>query len=390
MTGEHGCNSFGEVKHAAYLQPLNGRPRRSPYLKDLNAVMTGPTLNLVTWMRISTPARLGVFYGAVLAAILAVTIAAFAATAPVAEAAWKPAKPITFIVMAGKGGGADKAVRFIAETMKKRGLLNVNFDIVNIPGNSGGDALSELKRRRGDDHTLLFTLNSFYTTPIRNPDLDIDIGDFTPIGRLAKDTFLLWVNADRDDIRTVDDFVKAARAKGSAWVMSGTGSGAEDNLLTDFFNSMYGLKMTYRPLKGGGAVAKELVEKKADSTVNNPSEQAKYHAQGLVKPIVAITPERLEQYPRIPTLNETGMPFHYFMQRSVVGPAAMRADAQAFYRDLFGKFFDSPEWQVYRKKNSLQGEFISGKQLTDFWKSEKSKHERWEMVIEVLQLSNPR
>ncbi len=321
---------------------------------------------------------------------VAVAAASFALAATTVMAAWKPTKPITFIVMAGKGGGADKAVRFITKTMKERGLVDVDFDIVNIPGNSGGDALSELKRRRGDEHALLFTLNSFYTTPIRNPELKIDIDDFTPIGRLANDTFLLWVHADREDINTIEDFVKAVRAKGSEWVMSGTGKGAEDNLLTDFFNSMYGLEMTYRALKGGGAVAKELAEKKADSTVNNPSEQAKYFAEGLTKPIVAITPERLEQYPRIPTLNETGMGFHYFMQRSVVGAGGMGADAQSFYRDLFQKFFDSPEWQGYRAKNSLQGEFISGPQLEAFWKKEKSKHERWNMVIEILKVTNPR
>lgn len=239
-------------------------------------------------------------------------------TAP-ALAAWKPTKPITFIVMAGKGGGADKAVRFLVKTMTTHKLVDVPFEIVNIPGNSGGDALVELQRRRGDNHAILFTLNSFYTTPMKKPELKIDVSEFTPIARLAQDVFLLWVHSDRKDIKTIDDFVEAAREKGSSWVMSGTGSGSEDNLLTDFFNTMYGLQITYRPLKGGGAVAKELAQKKCDSTVNNPSEQAKYYADGLTKPIVAITPARLEQYERTPTLNETGMAFHYYMQRSVVG-----------------------------------------------------------------------
>ena len=53
--------------------------------------------------------------------------------------------------------------------------------------------------------------------------------------------------------------------------------------------------------------------------------------QGLTKPIVAITPKRLEQYRRTPTLNETGMSFHYYMQRSVVGAPGMSAGARRFY-----------------------------------------------------------
>ena len=40
------------------------------------------------------------------------------------------------------------------------------------------------------------TLNSYYTTPLRNPKLGVNIEDFTPIARLALDTFVLWVNAD--------------------------------------------------------------------------------------------------------------------------------------------------------------------------------------------------
>ena len=311
------------------------------------------------------------------------------ASAP-AWAAWKPTKPITFIVMAGQGGGADKAVRFLVKTMTERALVDVPFEVVNIPGNSGGDALAELQRRRGDDHAILFTLNSFYTTPLKNPELKIDIGSFTPIARLAQDVFLLWVNSDRKDINTIDDFVKAARTKGKDWVMAGTGTGAEDNLLTDFFNSMYGLNITYRAFKGGGAVAKELVENKCDSTVNNPSELAKYYADGLVKPIVAITPERLEQYKRPPTLNETGMSFHYYMQRSVVGAPAMSPDAEGFYGDLFKKLFDSPEWQEYRQKNSLSGDLLSGVGLKTYWAKEQEKHRRWNMTIEVLQALNPK
>ena len=90
----------------------------------------------------------------------------------------------------------------------------------------------------------------------------------------AEDAFLLWVHADRTDIKTLDDFVKAARAKGDKWIMAGTGVAQEDSLLTDFLNSTYGLKMTYKAFGGGGEVARELAEKRADSTVNNPAELA--------------------------------------------------------------------------------------------------------------------
>ena len=33
--------------------------------------------------------------------------------APLAAQAWEPNKPIDFVIMAGKGGGADKMARFM-------------------------------------------------------------------------------------------------------------------------------------------------------------------------------------------------------------------------------------------------------------------------------------
>src|SRR5262249_3733385 len=160
------------------------------------------------------------------------------------------------------------------------------------------------------------------------------------------------------------------RAKGDKWIMAGTGSGQEDSMLTDFLNSTYGLKMTYKALGGGGEVARELAEKRADSTVNNPSEQSEFLSKGLTKPVGSFTPQRLEMHLRIPTFREAGMDFQYFMQRSVVGAPGMSAAAEAFYTNLFKQVFDTPEWQDYMKKNSLRGNFLSGPPLMSYWLKE--------------------
>jgi tripartite-type tricarboxylate transporter receptor subunit TctC len=301
-----------------------------------------------------------------------------------AQAPWAPARPIEFVIMAGKGGGADLIVRSMIDIIDKHKLVRVPITPVNIAGGSGADAMVYLKKKNGDDHLLLFTLNSFYTTPIQHPELGLDIASFAPIGRMAEDTFLLWVHADRTDIKTLDDFVKAARAKGDKWIMAGTGVAQEDSLLTDFLNSTYGLKMTYKALGGGGEVAKELAEKRADSTVNNPAEQNDFFPKGTTKPVAAFTPQRLEMHLRVPTLRETGMDFQYFMQRSVVGAPGMSAPAQAYYMNLFKQVFDTPEWQTYMKQNSLRGSFLAGPQLMTYWLKEREKHERWDMAVRAM------
>ena len=291
-----------------------------------------------------------------------------------AQAAWEPKKPIDFVIMAGKGGGADKMARLMQTIVEKHDLSPRPLIPVNKPGGSGAEALIHLKEKTGDDHTIMVTLNSFYTTPLRQPDLDVDIMAFTPVARMAEDTFLLWVHAD-SDIDTVDEFVDAAMAAGNDWIMAGTGKGQEDQLLTTFLNSAYGLEMKYVPFKGGGRVAKELAGKNANSTVNNPSEQLGFYEAGKTRPLAAFTPDRLELFPDAPTFAELDQDFVYFMQRSVVGAPGMSAEAAAFYQDLFAKVFGSEEWQKYRRDKSLYGDLISGDELKAYWMRERAIHE---------------
>lgn len=295
------------------------------------------------------------------------------ASAAIAE--WQPRKPVEFVIMAGKGGGADKMARLIQTVIEKHGMASKPFVPVNKPGGSGAEALIHLKSKTGDDHTVMVTLNSFYTTPLRQPTLGVDPLTFTPIGRMAEDTFLLWVNTDTD-INNVDDFVAAAKAKGKDWIMAGTGKGQEDQLLTNFLNKAYGLDMKYVPYKGGGRVAKELAGNNANSTVNNPSEQLGFYEAGKTRALAAFTPERLELFPDAPTFKELGKDFVYFMQRSVVGAPGMSDEAQAYYRDVFKKVYDSAEWQDYMKKKSLRGEFLTGEALRDYWAREQAIHEK--------------
>ncbi len=309
---------------------------------------------------------------ALLPAALAVAATA-SMVSNVALAEFEPKKPVDFVIMAGPGGGADKMARLMQTIIEKNNLSSKPFIPVNKPGGSGAEALVYMKGKSGDDHTVMVTLNSFYTTPLRQPGLGVKPADFTPIARMAEDTFLLWVNKD-SGITNVDEFVAAAKAKGSEWIMAGTGKAQEDELLTNFLNATYGLSMKYVPYKGGGRVAKELAGKHADSTVNNPSEQLGFYEAGETVPIAAFTAERLDMFPDSPTFNELGKPFEYYMQRSVVGPPNMSAEATAYYQDLFLKVYESEEWQKYKKDKSLLGEYMTDGELVAYWEVEEARN----------------
>ena len=304
----------------------------------------------------------------------------FSAVLKDAVAGWEPKKPIEFVIMAGKGGGADRLARFIQGIIEKNNLSPKPFVPINKGGGSGAEALRYLKDHAGDPHVIMATLNSYYTTPLRNPGLGVDIAEFTPITRLAEDTFQLWVHTDTG-ITTVDEYVAAVKAAGPKnWKMGGTGKGQEDSLVTAMLEKKFGIKVTYVPYKGGGTVAKELIGKHIDSTVNNPSEQAGFWEAGKSRPLASFTPKGklTGRFGAIPTFEELGYgsDMVYYMQRSIIAPAGIDKDVQAFYVGVFEKVYKSEEWQGYLDKKGLIPGWLTGTALTDYFIVEREAHRK--------------
>ncbi len=299
-----------------------------------------------------------------------------------AAAEWQPKKPVEFVIMAGTGGGADRLARLIQSIIQKNGYSNQPFIPINKGGGSGAEALRYLVDKEGDPHVIMATLNSLYTTPLRNPSLGVDIMKFTPVARLAEDTFILWVNSEKD-INSVDDYMAALTAAGADnWKMGGTGTGQEDSLVTAMLEKAYGIKHTYVPFKGGGTVAKNLIGNHVESTVNNPSEQLGFYQAGKSRPLAAFTPERIPAFADVPTFAELGHPeLVYYMQRSVLAPANIPDDVQAFYVEVFRKVHESDEWKEYTSKKALNRAFLTGDELMTYFADEREKH------LEILKAS---
>ncbi len=287
---------------------------------------------------------------------------------------FQPKQPVELVIMAGQGGGADRLARLVQSIIAKNKMSKMPFIPLNKGGGSGAEALRYLKDKSGANHTVMATLNSYYTTPLRT-DIGVDIAEFTPIARLAIDTFVLWVKAD-SPIKTLDDWVKAVKAKGGTWKMGGTGTGQEDSLVTAMLEKQFGVKITYIPYKGGGAVAKALIGGHIDSTVNNPSEQLGFYQAKKSRPIVAFTPKRLKVFPDTPTMRELGYDMVYYMQRSIVAPKGISDSAKIYYTNLFQKVNESKEWIDYTSKKALFRKFISGEDLQTFFLNEREAHRK--------------
>jgi tripartite-type tricarboxylate transporter receptor subunit TctC len=233
--------------------------------------------------------------------------------------------------------------------------------------------LLHLNTASDPDHTILVTLNSFFTTPLRQANLGIDIQTFTPIAMMGVDPFILWVHRD-SGITSFDQFVQEARAMNGEFVMGGTGTGQEDSIVIAFMSGAYDIDINYIPYDGGGAVARDLAGRQVMATVNNPAEAKGFYEAGDFVPLLAFSDERMPGFPDVPTLREMGHEFSYSNQRAVVGAPGMSEEAAEFYRTLFTKVYESEEWQGYLESESLSPLWMTADEQRAFWQTQVETH----------------
>jgi putative tricarboxylic transport membrane protein len=310
----------------------------------------------------------------------ATVLAAFA-VAP-AQAAWEPTRPVTFLIPAGTGGGADQMARFIDGVVKKHNLMKQNLIVVNKAGGAGAEGFLDIKSTPRDPHKIIITLSNLFTTPLAT-GTPFNWKDLTPVAMLALDQFVLWVNAEAP-YKTAQDYMNAVKSgPDRQFKMGGTGSKQEDQIITVALERLTGgKKFTYVPFAGGGAVAVQLVGKHVDSTVNNPIEAVAQWKAGSLRPLCLFDSKRSVYTAKvtadmawsdIPTCKEAGINYEYQMLRGIFASGGITADQTAFYVDLLTKVMQTPDWRRFMEEGAFNQTVMTG-----------AEYRRWVEAAEKL------
>ena len=275
--------------------------------------------------------------------------------------AWQPDKPVEFVVPAGTGGGADVMARFVSPLISKYNLSPKPFIVINKSGGAGAEGFMYVKGKKGDPHVVIVTLSNLFTTPMAT-GVPFNWKDLTPLARLALDYFVLWVNAETP-YKTAKEYLDAVKNEPGKFMMGGTGTAQEDQIITIMLQQAFGVKFIYVPFKGGGEVAVQLVGKHINSTVNNPSEAVSHWKAGRLRPLATIDSARiaLPEWDKIPTLKESaGVDLSYLMLRGIFAAPGITKEQQAFYVDVLKKVTETPEWIKYVSDNGLKAAYLTG------------------------------
>jgi len=309
-------------------------------------------------------------------------LAVFGLTATAPAAAWEPTKPVEFVIPAGTGGGADQMARLIQGIVVKHNLMKQSLIPINKSGGAGAEGFLDVKGAKGDPEKIVITLSNLFTTPMAT-GVPFNWKDLTPVAMLALDQFVLWVNADTP-YKTAKEYLDAVKKAGpNKFKMGGTGAKQEDQIITVAIEKAAGVKFTYVPFKGGGAVATQLVGKHIDSSVNNPIEAVAQWLAGKLRALCVFDTQRMPYKAKItdtmswndiPTCKEAGVPTDYVMLRGIFAAPGITKDQVDFYVNLFKKVRETPEWKDFMEKGAFNQSFMTGQEYVDWVKKNEVLH----------------
>ncbi|CAN5593394.1 tripartite tricarboxylate transporter substrate binding protein [soil metagenome] len=310
----------------------------------------------------------------------ALTLAAAAIGGPglaLAQAPW-PQRPIRLVVPFTPGGGTDATSRLIAEKLTVLNQWTVVID--NKPGAAGNIGLDAVAKSAPDGYTLGMGQTSNLTiNPSLYAKMPFDaLKDFTPIAEVAAQPVVLTVRSD-SPLRTLADFIKAAKAKPGELGIAQAGSGTVGHLAGEMLARRAGIQVMQVPYKGAGPAMTDLLGGQVGTYFGSSVSVMPQLTGGKIRALAVPGAQRLPALPDVPTVAELGYPgFEATTWVGLVGPAGLPADIVARINAEVVKIVARKDVQ---DKLSLEGSVPATGTPQQFAAYIRAEHAKWGALI---------
>ncbi|WER47529.1 tripartite tricarboxylate transporter substrate binding protein [Cupriavidus sp. WKF15] len=250
--------------------------------------------------RLGKLAAMAVAIGATLAVAAAGLLpgVANAAADASAQAAWKPSKPITFIVPFPPAGINDVLARAVAQRLSS--VLGQPVVVENRPGASGNIGAEALVRAAPDGHTIgiLNSIHGVNAAFYRKLPYDV-AHDLVPVAPLGESPLVLVTNP-RTPFKSVPELIAYAKANPGK-----VNYGGPTSYPLEMIKTMAGVDIANIPYKGSGPTINDMIAGHIDLATGPLLEYMPHVNAGKLKLLAVGTSGRLKALPGVPTVAES-------------------------------------------------------------------------------------
>ena len=248
-------------------------------------------------MIIATRRRAVLLLGSLSAALCMPTVAQ--------DATSFPNRPIRIIIPTQAGGALDGTARFIAEKMTEAWKQPVVVD--NRAGGNGAIAYAAVAKSAPDGYTLLLSLSSLVQTLLLSKAPPYSLQELTPVSLVAMlpNGFAVSKAVPAANLQ---QFVEWARAQPAGVDYGTSGSGSSGNIMGGTLAQAAKFNFVHVPFKGEAPAIQAMMGGQIAGLFAATGSLAVQAKAGNMKLLAVALPNRLKDYPDVPTFAEAGYP----------------------------------------------------------------------------------
>jgi tripartite-type tricarboxylate transporter receptor subunit TctC len=293
--------------------------------------------------------------------ILTALLVALMMTPGLAFAAY-PSKPITIIVPSKAGGSTDTSARLFIKSAKKY-MEEADFVVKNVPGSGGQKGFEEIARAKADGYTIGMIFTTQVVAHVVSKRAKYTLDSFHIIANMMQDPLIIAVPAN-SEIKTLDDFVKAAKAKSLTVAVNGIGS--DDFVAAKKFENHTGVTFNLLPTKGSTEQKAMVLGGHIDASFMNVTQMQAQQKAGTARIIAIMDDKRSDIIPDVPTAEEQGIPVSMTATRGFAAPAGIDQEVTDTLDKLVADVMNDPEFIAACKKDVMLMLPMTGKDYLNY------------------------
>lgn len=315
--------------------------------------------------------RLGYF--AALSRVFAWGAALSFAAAVQAQPAWRPDKPIEFVVPTVAGGNSDKIMRLAQRILQDRKLVSTAIVVSNRTGGNQTLALNYTLQHPGDAHYLMLSNPVLFTNELSGVSKS-RYSELTPLALLVIENSVLAVRA-ASPIRHMADLVVRLKADPDTVSFAAPSRGGQPHLTTAVALRTAGVdprRMKIVVFKGSGESIGALLGGHVDVMVSSSGSIMPYVQSGQMRVIGVAAAQRMGgAFANSPTFREQGLNTTGIAAwRGLHGPRGLTAAQVAFWDEALAKVADSAEWKKNLDEGEITQQFLRSRDFAAFIEGE--------------------
>jgi tripartite-type tricarboxylate transporter receptor subunit TctC len=310
--------------------------------------------------------------------VLGGAFAAAVAAPAIARAQTWPSGPITWLNPFPAGGGTDVFARPLAAQVGDQ--IGHQIIIDNKGGAGGTVGASQAAKMKPDGSGFFVGAVHHTIAPSIYKNLDYDLEtSFVPITMIALVPQVISINPTRVPVKTHAEFLAYLKKNPGKVNYASPGAGTAHHLAGELYKLETKTEITHVPYRGAGPAMQDLLAGNVDMMFDGMGTSAQQIRQNRLIGLATATPQRVTEFPDIPTSAEVGVP--NWIVSTWYGLWAIKGTPQPLVERMYAEMVKAMKVEKLQAIWKDQVAQAGGEPPAEFAKRIRSEIEKWQRVV---------